>query len=166
MPGLFIIAHAPLASALKLAAGHCFPELVQHLQALDVPPNLPCDELEAQARVLLSLAQDTDPRGLPVIGADGEQAGTVRDLWVDKSEMMFRYIEVDLKSGGSVLLPVNFSRIRKDGISVHAILAEQFAAVPKTRNPEQITLLEEEKIMAYYGAGTLYATPQRQEPLL
>lgn len=70
MPGLFIIAHAPLASALKLAAGHCFPELVQHLQALDVPPNLPCDELEAQARVLLSLAQDADPRGEALILTD------------------------------------------------------------------------------------------------
>jgi photosynthetic reaction center H subunit len=33
------------------------------------------------------------------------------------------------------------------------------------KNPEQITLLEEEKIMAYFGAGTLYATPQRQEPV-
>jgi len=70
MPGLFIIAHAPLASALKLAAGHCFPELVQHLQALDVPPNLPCDELEAQARVMLSLAQDADPRGEALILTD------------------------------------------------------------------------------------------------
>ncbi|MEY3461886.1 MAG: hypothetical protein RLZZ03_1539, partial [Pseudomonadota bacterium] len=29
----------------------------------------------------------------------------------------------------------------------------------------QVTLLEEEKIMAYYGAGTLYATPDIQEPL-
>jgi photosynthetic reaction center H subunit len=28
-----------------------------------------------------------------------------------------------------------------------------------------VTLLEEEKIMAYYGAGTLYATPDIQEPL-
>src|SRR3989338_3166071 len=70
MPGLFIIAHAPLASALKLAAGHCFPEFVQHLQALDVPPNLPCDDLEAQARVLLSLAQDADPRGEALILTD------------------------------------------------------------------------------------------------
>ena len=110
--------------------------------------------------------QDTDPRGLPVYGADKAVAGVVRDMWVDKSEMMFRYIEVDLKSGGSVLLPVNFSRIRKDGVSVHALLAEQFANVPKTRSPEQVTLLEEEKIMAYYGAGLLYATPDRMEPLL
>ena len=34
------------------------------------------------------------------------------------------------------------------------------------RSPEEITLLEEEKIMAYFGAGTLYATPDRQEPLI
>jgi photosynthetic reaction center H subunit len=27
-------------------------------------------------------------------------------------------------------------------------------------------LLEEDRIVAYYGGGTLYATPQRQEPLL
>jgi photosynthetic reaction center H subunit len=65
-----------------------------------------------------------------------------------------------------VLLPVNFARIKRDGIRVHALLAHQFSNVPGTRSPEQITLLEEEKITAYFGAGTLYATPERQEPLL
>lgn len=110
--------------------------------------------------------QDVDPRGLPVYGADGELAGSVKDLWVDRSEMMFRYIEVDLPNGRSVLLPMTFARIRKDGVHVHALLAAQFANVPTTRSSEQITLLEEEKITAYFGAGTLYATPQRQEPLL
>jgi photosynthetic reaction center H subunit len=43
-------------------------------------------------------------------------------------------------------------------------LGHQFANVPQTRSSTQITLLEEEKICAYYGAGTLYATPDRQEP--
>jgi photosynthetic reaction center H subunit len=38
--------------------------------------------------------------------------------------------------------------------------------VPGTKSAEQITILEEEKIMAYYGGGTLYATPDRQEPLV
>lgn len=70
MPGLFIIAHAPLASAFKLAAGHCFPELAQQMQVLDVPPNLPCDQLEAQARVLLSAAQSADPRGEALVLTD------------------------------------------------------------------------------------------------
>lgn len=110
--------------------------------------------------------QDTDPRGLSVFGADGEVAGTVKDLWVDRSEMMFRYIEIDLPAGHSVLLPMNFARIKKTGIFVYALLAEQFGNVPGVRTPNQITLLEEEKIMAYYGAGLLYATPERQEPLV
>jgi photosynthetic reaction center H subunit len=82
-------------------------------------------------------------------------------------EMMFRYLEVELSgTGHHVLLPVTFARIKRDGIRVHAILAHQFANVPTTRSPEQITLLEEEKITAYFGAGTLYATPERQEPIL
>jgi len=38
--------------------------------------------------------------------------------------------------------------------------------VPATRAPDSITLLEEEKICAYFGGGLLYATPSRQEPLL
>ena len=35
MPGLLIIAHAPLASALKLAASHCFPDAAQAMQVLE-----------------------------------------------------------------------------------------------------------------------------------
>lgn len=70
MPGLFIIAHAPLASALKQAAGHCFPEMAEQVQVLDVPPNLPCEALEAQARVLLEAAQASDPRGEALILTD------------------------------------------------------------------------------------------------
>jgi photosynthetic reaction center H subunit len=38
--------------------------------------------------------------------------------------------------------------------------------VPATRSPDQVTKLEEEKISAYYGGGTLYADPARSEPLI
>ena len=111
--------------------------------------------------------QDNDPRGLPVLGDDDEVAGTVNELWMDRSEMMFRYIEVKLNdSGRTVMLPVPFARITNEHVKVHAILAHQFADVPGLRNADQITMLEEEKISAYYGAGTLYATPERQEPLV
>ena len=110
--------------------------------------------------------RDVDPRGLPVLGADGLEAGRVTDLWVDRSEMMFRYLELQLPDGTRRLLPTTFARIRADGVQVHALLAHQFTDVPQTRSPEQVTFLEEEKICACYGAGTLYATPQRQEPLL
>jgi photosynthetic reaction center H subunit len=111
------------------------------------------------------MSPDVDPRGLPVYGADKQLAGTVKDLWIDRAEMMFRYLEVSVKGGETVLLPMTFSRINAKGVFVGAILAGQFANVPKTKSMEQITLLEEEKISAYYGAGTLYATPERQEPL-
>lgn len=111
-------------------------------------------------------SEDPDPRGRPVMGADGAVAGTVSDLWVDRAEMVFRYLEVDVKGANRVLLPINFARIDEQGTRVNAVLAGQFAQVPTTRNPDTVTLLEEERIMAYYGAGTLYATPQRQEPLV
>jgi PTS system mannose-specific IIA component len=70
MAGLLIIAHAPLASALKLAAQHCFPDAALTLQVLDVPPNLPPDEVQAQARLLLALAQEGDPLGEALILTD------------------------------------------------------------------------------------------------
>ena len=111
--------------------------------------------------------QDNDPRGLPVVGDDDEVAGTVSELWMDRSEMLFRYIEVKLNdSDRTVMLPVPVARITNEHVKVHAILAHQFADVPALRNADQITMLEEEKISAYYGAGTLYATPERQEPLV
>lgn len=114
-------------------------------------------------------AGDPDPRGLPVIGADGAIAGTVKDLWVDRAEVIFRYLEVEVPAAGAtrrVLLPVNFSRISQRQVKVRSILASQFANVPATRNPDTVTLLEEDKIMGYFGGGTLYATPERQEPLI
>jgi photosynthetic reaction center H subunit len=109
--------------------------------------------------------QDVDPRGLPVYGKDGAVAGQVKDLWVDRSEILFRYLEVQLPDAHSVLLPVPFCRIKASGVRVGAVLAAQFANVPQLRNPDQVTLLEEEKISAYYGGGLLYATPDIQEPL-
>ena len=109
---------------------------------------------------------DPDPRGMPVIGADRASGGTVRDLWVDRSEQVFRYLEVEVAGGRRVLVPMNFAKVGDRHVTVRSILGGQFAGVPGTKQPEQVTLLEEEKIMAYYGAGTLYATPERAEPLL
>ncbi len=112
---------------------------------------------------------DLDPRGLPVMGTDRRVAGTVRDLWIDRAEIIFRYIEVELAGatdGRTVLLPMNFARVKARGVMVDAITGAQFADVPRTKSDVQITMLEEERVMAYYGAGTLYATPSRSEPLL
>lgn len=111
--------------------------------------------------------KDTDPRGLPVVGDDGEVAGTVTDLWIDRAEHLFRYLEVQLAGQQrTVLLPMTFARVRRNEVKVHSILGHQFAQVPGIKSGTQITFLEEEKIVAYYGAGTLYAEPHRSEPML
>jgi photosynthetic reaction center H subunit len=115
--------------------------------------------------------KDIDPRGLPVIGADGNRAGVVVDLWVDRAEAIIRYLEVEVigfKARGTVLLPVPFANISKSRkqVEVTAINTEHFAAVPRTKSPDRITRLEEDIISGYYGGGTLYANPKRQEPWL
>ncbi len=113
--------------------------------------------------------KDPNPIGMPVLGADGEVGGEVIDLWVDRAEALFRYLEVEVPTASGprhVLLPINFSKIDRQCVRVRSILGAQFAQVPGLRTQDRITLLEEDKIVAYYGAGTLYATPQRQEPLL
>ena len=53
MPGLLIIAHAPLASSLKAVAEHAYPDCAVRLAALDVRPDVPVEEVEAQARQML-----------------------------------------------------------------------------------------------------------------
>ena len=113
--------------------------------------------------------QDTDPRGLPVMGADGKQGGIVKDIWVDSAEMLFRYLEVQTHVNGAtrnVLLPIPFARIRRNQVEVNAIYGMHFANVPGTRHPDQVTKREEDQISAYYGGGTLYADPARSEPLM
>jgi photosynthetic reaction center H subunit len=113
--------------------------------------------------------KDVDPRGLPVVGSDGVTGGIVRELWVDRPEVMFRYLEVEVTGAGgrgTVLLPVNMARIGDRRVVVDSLLGSDFAGVPQTREADSVTLLEEERVMAYYGAGTLYATADRAEPLL
>lgn len=134
--------------------------------------------LEGQPRIVpmrvateFSIAeQDPDPRGMPVYGTDDTLGGTVSDVWVDRSEPQIRYLEVETRgeTPRRVLLPIAFcqiSRARRD-IVVSAITGEQFSAVPTTAHPDLVSLREEDQISAYYGGGTLYATPERLGPIL
>jgi photosynthetic reaction center H subunit len=134
------------------------PEMTTHGEPLIQPLRIASDFTVAH--------QDVDPRGLPVMAGDGKQGGTVKDIWIDSAEMMFRYLEVEIDGGRTVLLPITFSLIRRNQVEVHAVYACHFAAVPALKNPDQVTKLEEEKISAYYGAGTMYADAQRSEPLI
>jgi photosynthetic reaction center H subunit len=113
-------------------------------------------------------AGDVDPRGMAVFGADGKQGGVVREVWVDRAECILRYLELDTAADpvGTILLPVTFAHISRRGVQVTAILSGQFANVPRLKESDRVTLLEEERVCAYYGAGTLYATPGRRESRL
>ncbi|RIA56723.1 photosynthetic reaction center subunit H [Dichotomicrobium thermohalophilum] len=133
--------------------------------------------------------EDPDPRGMEVVGADRKVAGTVKDVWVDRAEQIIRYLEIEVparqaaqpaagedeQSGApstiTVLAPMTMSEIKGGSfkphfVKINALTAEQFADVPKTQHPDQVTLLEEDKIVGYYGGGTLYAMPRRLEPML
>jgi photosynthetic reaction center H subunit len=114
--------------------------------------------------------RDPDPRGKPVIAADGEVAGTVTDVWVDLSEPQIRYFEAEVAGDGGkrrALIPAGFAKVDRTGtITVRSLLARHFARIPELAKPDQVTLLEEDKICGYFGGGTLYAEPERQEPCI
>jgi photosynthetic reaction center H subunit len=132
--------------------------------------------------------RDPDPRGMEVVGAYGIPAGIVKDVWVDRGEVLIRYLEVEVATANgprSVLLPMPLARIavaptaggnlplservirgRRKQVRVQSILASQFADVPGLKDPDQVTLLEEDRISAYYGGGHRFANPARSEPLL
>ena len=136
------------------------PEMMLDGQPLIVPMRLATDTSVD--------AEDADPRGMAVIGADGRRAGTVSDIWVDLAEPQIRYLEVAVEGAAHVLLPMGFARIvrRKRIVKVKAVLARHFATVPALKNPDRVTKLEEDKITAYFASGHLYATPARLGPLL
>jgi len=53
MNAILIIAHAPLAHALRTCALHVFPDCGADLAAIDVQPNLPPEETLAMARIAM-----------------------------------------------------------------------------------------------------------------
>ncbi|MCW2282303.1 photosynthetic reaction center H subunit [Rhodoblastus acidophilus] len=142
----------------------------------NVRPDVPAKTLEGQnlvapLRVATHFAvpaEQKSPVGFKVIAADGKSAGTVKDLWVDRGESQVRYFELSLDTGGVVLAPVCFVDVYrgKKIVKINALTAKDFAGVPRIKSSDSITMQEEEKVAAYYGAGTLYATPDRAEPIL
>lgn len=149
--------------AASYALRENIPELTAEDENRTVPLRVATDYMVA--------AEDDTPIGMPVYGADGVKAGIVRELWIDRSEPTIRYLETEVATETGprmVMVPMNFCRIKKSRgeIRVAAILASQFADVPALSSPDQITAREEDKITGYFGGGTIYATPERAEPLI
>ena len=111
--------------------------------------------------------EDSDLTGWAVVGADGAEAGRVTDLWIDKADRLVRYIQMS-GEGGPLLAPMMMASVERGRrrVVIDALNAAQFAGVPRLAAHDHITLYEEERVVAYFGGGYLYANADRQEPLL
>ncbi|VVT11102.1 photosynthetic reaction center subunit H [Erythrobacter sp. EC-HK427] len=136
-----------------------YPDMTAHGTTRIVPMSSDADF--GVAHFLLNI----DPRGLDVIGADKKVAGKVRDLWVDRSEHIVRYLEVDIGEK-TVLAPMAMAVVKRGYVEIDAINAADYAGVPALASATEITRLEEERVIGYFGGGYLYAKECRQEPLI
>jgi len=140
------------------------PELDYHGVPRTVPMRVADDHWVAP--------EDPDPRGWDVITVDGEVAGTVADIWVDRTEAQARFIEVALPDplARHVIVPVELTQVAVYAIGgqvkVVSVTAAMLAAAPVTESPDVITSREEDRISAYFSAGHLYATASRMGPIL
>ncbi len=103
-----------------------------------------------------------DPRGLPVQAGDLEVVGRISDMWVDASEQLVRYLEVDLNTGGKRLIPMTMAKIWEDRVRVNAITSDRFAGIPATRSSTEVTKLEEDKITGFVAGGWMYDAGKRK----
>jgi mannose PTS system EIIA component len=60
MVNLLVIAHAPLASALRRVAEHAFPDCAARLAALDVEPAMTPEVVQARAAALLASLPESE----------------------------------------------------------------------------------------------------------
>jgi len=110
----------------------------------------------------MAVSAGRDPRGLPVQAGDLEVVGRVKDMWVDVPEQLVRYLEIDLNSGGTRLIPMTMAKIWADRVRVNAITSDLFDAIPATKSQTSVTKLEEEKISAYVASGWMYAKGRKR----
>jgi photosynthetic reaction center H subunit len=109
------------------------------------------------------------PIGMTVVGLDRAVAGTVRDVWVDRSEMVARFLEVDVAgTARRVLLPVTLATFNatRNTVTAVSVMAKHFAEAPVTASPDIVSRREEDRICAYFASGHLYALASRSEPLI
>ena len=133
---------------------------VPELDGRGHPKIVPMAGLEA-----FKVSAGYDPRGMQVMSNDMEVVGEITDLWIDEPEQLVRYLEYKLNDGSKRLVPMQLAKVTKVNplaggspfVKVQSLNAAHFAGVPKTASDKQVTLLEEEKISAYYGGGRMYS---------
>jgi photosynthetic reaction center H subunit len=152
--------HAPLGDPMKDGVGPAswaprrdIPELDGHGHNKIVP---------MASASAFAVSAGRDPRGLPVQAGDLEVVGRISDMWVDAPEQLVRYLEITLNSGSKKLVPMPMVKIQSDRVRINSLSSDLFEGVPATKSQTEVTLLEEEKISAYYAGGTMYAASKRK----
>ncbi len=79
--GILIIAHSPLANALRQCVLHVFPDSADHVKAIDVQPNVPPEETLASA--IATMAQMNTPHTLVLTDMFGATPCNVAQKVVD-----------------------------------------------------------------------------------
>jgi photosynthetic reaction center H subunit len=152
--------HAPLGDPMQDGVGPAswaprrdVPELDGHGHNKIVP---------MASAAAFAVSAGRDPRGLPVQAGDLEVVGSISDMWIDAPEQLVRYLEITLNSGSKKLVPMPMVKIQSDRVRINSLSSDLFEAVPATKSQTEVTLLEEEKISAYYAGGTMYAASKRK----
>jgi len=114
--GILIIAHAPLASALRQCVLHVFPDAEAAVAMFDVQPNMPPEETLAGAKQALALLNA--PQTLVLTDVFGATPCNVAQKLVDG---------VDSKLVAGVNLPMLLRTVTYRGESLDAMLARALA---------------------------------------
>ncbi len=136
MARLLILAHAPLASALRAVAEHTFPELVERVFALDVVPHEPPEQVEARAREFLAAGADADPDVLVLTDVFGATPANVAQRLADGSR-------VRVLAGVNVPMlwrALNYARLPLDELVSRAMIGATQGVLPvaSTRPQNQV----------------------------
>jgi PTS system ascorbate-specific IIA component len=136
MARLLILAHAPLASALRAVAEHTFPELVDRVQALDVAPNEPPEQVERRARELLIDGAESDPEALVLTDVFGATPANVAQRLADGGR-------VRVLAGVNVPMlwrALNYARLPLDELVSRAMIGATQGVLPiaSTRPQNQV----------------------------
>ena len=106
--------------------------------------------------------EDPDPRGMKVLAGDNTMVGEVTDIWADRSEPQVRYLEMKIDGaaeGMPLLVPMGFVRMTPKAVQIKALHSKDFAGIPRPKADDRITLLEEDRVFAYFAGGYRYSDP-------
>lgn len=156
--GYPMTAEDPLGQALGTAA-HPDRHDLADLNVLGEPKIVPLSEWDEY-----HVADgDVDPRGWPIVSNDGVEVGFIKDLWFNRAEFFLRYFEFEIPGEERTrMAPLFFCKVKTKAKVVEAFTlnADDLRRTPITGTVEYITMLEEDRVNAFFAGGRLYSKPK------